>query len=193
MADNNRAKSSDTSAQSETGAPNEAGPKPASEAQFVTPPNYLKMKVGAGGIDKEAIKEAEISIQVLGHKMYQQWADSDLDRMRETFSQLKSTNLDDPAGIRTMLRICWDMKGLGSTFGFPLVTEITHYLSNYLEHCLDHDDAKVVPMIVTAHIDALNVVLSQKISGDGGAIGRELISGLEKVVLKTGARIGGRG
>src|SRR3546814_3282941 len=74
-----------------------------------------------------------------------------------------------------------------------LVTTITHYLSNYLEHCLDHPDTKVVPTIVTAHIDALNVVLTQKIGGDGGMIGRELVSGLEKVVLKTGARIGGRG
>lgn len=33
--------------------------------------------------------------------------------------------------------------------------------------------------MVSPHIDALYVVLSQKISGDGGAIGRELVSGLE--------------
>lgn len=168
-------------------------PRTPGKAQFVTPPNYLKMKVGSGGIDKEAIKEAEIAVQVLGHKMYAQWADTDLDRMRETFDRLKKTSLDDPSGIRTMLRICWDMKGLGGTFGYPLVTTVTHYLSNYLEHCLEHAEARVVPTIVTAHIDALNVVLTQKISGDGGVIGRELVAGLEKVVLKTGARIGGRG
>lgn len=164
-----------------------------SKAEFVTPPNYLKMKVGVGGIDKEALKEAEIAIQVLGHKMYAQWADADLDRMRQTFEKLRSTSLDDPDGVRKMLRICWDMKGLGGTFGFPLITEITHILSNYLEHCLNHEGAKVSSQIVSAHIDALYVVLSQKVSGDGGALGRELISGLEKVVLKTGARISGRG
>jgi hypothetical protein len=174
-------------------APADKSVKPSGEAEFVTPPNYLKMKVGTGGIDKEALKEAEIAVQVLGHKMYAKWADTDLDRMKETFERLKTTNLDDPAGIRTMLRICWDMKGLGGTFGYPLVTTITHYLSNYLEHCLEHSEARVVPTIVTAHIDALNVVLTQKISGDGGVIGRELVIGLEKVVLKTGARIGGRG
>lgn len=174
-------------------APADGSSKPSGQPEFVTPPNYLKMKVGSGGIDKEALKEAEIAVQVLGHKMYAKWADTDLDRMKETFERLKTTNLDDPQGIKTMLRICWDMKGLGGTFGYPLVTEITHFLSNYLEHCLEHQETRVVPTIVTAHIDALNVVLSQKISGDGGVIGRELISGLEKVVLKTGARIGGRG
>src|SRR3546814_100562 len=176
-------------------APADGANKPSDKpsAEFVTPPNYLKMKVGSGGIDKEALKEAEIAVQMLGHKMYAKWADTDLDRMKESFERLKSTNLDDPAGIKTMLRICWDMKGLGGTFGYTLVTTITHYLSNYLEHCLDHPDTKVVPTIVTAHIDALNVVLTQKIGGDGGMIGRELVSGLEKVVLKTGARIGGRG
>lgn len=164
--------------------------KPASEAQFVTPPNYLKMKVGSGGIDKEALKEAEIAIQVLGHKMYAKWADDDLGRMRAAFDEMKQTSLDDPEGVKRMLRICWDMKGLGGTFGYPLVTTITHFLSNYLEHCLSDSQARVSSAVVSPHIDALYVVLSQKISGDGGAIGRELVAGLEKVVLKTGARIG---
>lgn len=180
MAENDSAKTSAKADQKQSG-----------EAQFVTPPNYLKMKVGAGGIDKEAIKEAEIAIQVLGHKMYAKWADDDLGRMRASFEELKQTSLDDPNSVKNMLRICWDMKGLGGTFGYPLVTTITHYLSNYLEHCLNSAEATVSPAVVTPHIDALYVVLSQKISGDGGAIGRELVAGLQKVVLKTGARIGG--
>ena len=178
MADNDSAKTGSAS-------------KPSKGAEFVTPPNYLKMKVGGGGIDKEAIKEAEIAVQVLGHKMYAKWADDDLGRMRASFEELKATSLDDPDSVKRMLRICWDMKGLGGTFGYPLVTTITHYLSNYLEHCLNADAARVSTAVVSPHIDALYVVLSQKISGDGGAIGRELVSGLEKVVLKTGARISG--
>lgn len=169
-----------------------AATKSSGGAQFVTPPNYLKMKVGSGGVDKEAIKEAEMAIQVLGHKMYSKWADDDLGRMREAFETLKQTKLDDPASLDKMLRICWDMKGLGGTFGYPLVTTITHYLSNYLEHCRDKENNRVSAAVVSPHIDALFVVLSQKVSGDGGAIGRELVSGLEKVVLKSGARIGGR-
>jgi hypothetical protein len=163
------------------------------KGEFIDPPNFLKMKVGSGGIDKQAVKEAQNAIQVLGHKMYAQWADKDLGRMRAAFDELRQTNFDDPAGVKLMLRICWDMKGLGGTFGFPLVTEITHYLSNYLEHCENSPDVSVSSAVVQPHIDALYVVLSQKISGDGGAIGRELVRGLETVVLKTGARIGGRG
>lgn len=183
MADNDAKTSADADDKKQSGG----------GAEFVTPPNYLKMKVGAGGIDKEAIKEAEIAVQVLGHKMYAKWADDDLGRMRAAFEELKQTNLDDPASVKHMLRICWDMKGLGGTFGYPLVTTITHYLSNYLEHCLNDEAAKVSAAVVSPHIDALYVVLSQKISGDGGAIGRELVAGLQKVVLKTGARIGGVG
>src|SRR3546814_3946707 len=85
-------------------APADGANKPSGKpsAEFVTPPNYLKMKVGSGGIDKEALKEAEIAVQVLGHKMYAKWADTDLDRMKESFERLKSTNLDEPAGIKTM-------------------------------------------------------------------------------------------
>lgn len=167
---------------------------PRKEGQFINPPNYLKMKVGGGGFDKQSIKEAETAIQVLGAKMYDKWANDDLGRMRQQFDELRQTSLDDPEGMKRMLRICWDMKGLGGTFGYPLVTTITHFLSNYLEHCMNNaDTAKVSTAVVQPHIDALQVVLLQKISGDGGAIGIELVRGLEKVVLKSGARIGGRG
>lgn len=163
------------------------------KGEFIDPPNFLKMKVGTGGFDKQAIKEAEVAVQALGQKMYEQWADKDLARMRAVFDELRGASLDDPAGLQTMLRICWDMKGLGGTFGFPLISEITHFLSNYLEHCLNNPEVHVSSAVVQPHIDALYVVLSQKIDGDGGAIGRELVRGLETVVLKTGARIGGRG
>ncbi|MBX3454587.1 hypothetical protein [Ferrovibrio sp.] len=160
--------------------------------QFINPPNFLKMKVGDGGFDKQTIKEAEAAIQTLGAKMYEQWADKDLGRLRGAYEELRSTNLDSDENVQRMLRICWDMKGLGGSFGFPLITEITHYLSNYLEYCINTENVKVSPAVVSPHIDALFVVLSQKISGDGGAIGRELVRGLETLVLKTGARIGGR-
>lgn len=173
--------------------PSGAKPGAAKEGQFINPPNYLKMKVGEGGFDKQAIKEAEAAVQALGQKMYSQWAETDLDRIRTAYDQLRTTDVNDIDGVRAMLRICWDMKGLGGTFGYPLVTEITHFLSNYLEYCLETEGAKVSTAVVTPHIDALYVVLSQKIAGDGGAIGQELVRGLEKVVLKTGARIGGRG
>ena len=106
---------------------------------------------------------------------------------------MRNTSLDSDESVQRMLRICWDMKGLGGSFGFPLITEITHFLSNYLEHCISNPNSPVSPAVVTPHIDALFVVLSQKIAGDGGAIGRELVRGLETLVLKTGARIGGRG
>lgn len=173
----------------DTPNPKSATPPKQKAGQFIDPPNYLKMKVGEGGFDKQAIKDAENAIKVLGHKMYAQWADDDLARLRAAYDSLRNTNLDDGDGVRKMLRICWDMKGLGGSFGFPLVTQITHYLSNYLEYCLGNE-SKASPAVVTPHMDALLVVLSQKISGDGGAIGRELVRGLETVVLKTGASIG---
>lgn len=169
--------------------PKTARPGTSKPGQFIDPPNYLKMKVGDGGFDKQAIKDADNAIKVLGHKMYAQWADDDLGRMRAAFDALRQTSLDDPDGVKKMLRICWDMKGLGGSFGFPLVTQITHYLSNYLEYCMNSSEARISAAVLTPHIDALYVVLSQKISGDGGAIGRELVRGLETVVLKTGASI----
>jgi hypothetical protein len=69
------------------------------------------------------------------------------------------------------------MKGTGSSFGYPLVTKIATQADALLkqERALEEDDVTSL----AHHIDALSLIASKKIFGDGGQAGSLLLRGLQ--------------
>ena len=76
-----------------------------------------------------------------------------------------------------------DLKGQGTSFGYPLVTKIGHSLcaltrdraSSYESRHLD---------LVKSHLDALELILTKGIKGEGGKVGAELVAKLESRVAE---------
>jgi hypothetical protein len=86
-----------------------------------------------------------------------------------------------------------ELRGQGGTFGYPLVTLIAKSLYQATgAGCPEDDDAIE---IAKAHIDALRLVIRDKIAGDGGEAGKELMASLQAVIGKRAgtpaARIAG--
>ncbi|MFN8701410.1 MAG: transcriptional regulator [Rhodospirillales bacterium] len=75
-----------------------------------------------------------------------------------------------------------DIKGLGGTFRFPLLTQITKSLHDYVLQIKTPSAWNAV--IVGHHIDALYVVLAQRITGFGGQIESELLAALRAASAK---------
>ena len=80
-----------------------------------------------------------------------------------------------------------ELRGQGGTFGYPLITEISKMLYNCTQEGCNEDDKAVE--IVQHHIDAMRAILRGKISGDGGAVGKELLTGLRKTIEKVEALV----
>ena len=78
------------------------------------------------------------------------------------------------------------MKGQGGTFGYQLITDFAEGLYNFTSTGAGLSDSHVE--IIKAHIDAMRVVIRERIDGDGGEIGSELKKGLEASVAKYGGR-----
>lgn len=76
-----------------------------------------------------------------------------------------------------------ELRGQGGTFGYPLISTIGKMLydSTY-EGCRD-DDAAVE--VVKCHVDSMRAILRDKIAGDGGDLGRQLIKGLKASITKV--------
>ena len=75
-----------------------------------------------------------------------------------------------------------ELRGQGGTFGYPLITIFGKMLFDVTgEGCAQDDNAVE---IVKAHIDAMRAVIREKISGDGGQVGRALLKSLEAVIEK---------
>ena len=69
-----------------------------------------------------------------------------------------------------------DMKGQGTTFGYPLLTEIGTYACNYLRYKSDMTLADLDKL--TLLVNDIECVLTQNLTGDGGDMGAQIRSHL---------------
>jgi hypothetical protein len=78
-----------------------------------------------------------------------------------------------------------DLKGLGATYGFPLVTRVAGLLCRLID-----DKAKRLsaPMhLIDAHIDAIKAAVRDGIKTEEDPIGRALVHELEGRIREFGA------
>ena len=138
----------------------------------------------AGGGDigynplKETLARAEEATTAL-RANYTEWARIDVDHTQALLDAAKRA----PEGRRGQLDLLYaamhNIKGQGSSFGYPLVTRIGQSLCRLVApgRALDEDGLKVAQ----AHLDALKLVLAQKIAGKGGEVGDKLAAKLESM------------
>jgi hypothetical protein len=142
----------------------------------------------AGGGDigynplKETLARAEEATTAL-RANYTQWARIDVDNTQALLDAAKKA----PEGRRAQLDLLYgamhNIKGQGSSFGYPLVTRLGHSLCRLIAPGRALDDAGFT--IAQAHLDALKLVLDQKIAGKGGEVGEKLAARLESLTAGT--------
>lgn len=157
---------------------------------FFNLPNRLKeisSSLGAKGevadFDPKLLEIAEQQIESL-EEDYMQWVEDKLREMFEHFSQIK---INDPVEdiIKRLVKIngiAHEARGQGSTFGYPLITEFNQSLFEFTR-IYDRIDEGLIELI-RAHMDAIKVIMRDRIKDDGGQIGKELTQSLEKAKEK---------
>jgi len=152
--------------------------------RIIRPPSKLSNKVtigGPGAVDEAALERAEQVISNLSVS-YVDWAREDLGKIQTAFDELKSTN-GGAGPLNAVFQISHDIKGQGGSFEYDLMTIIGNMLCRYIEG-LEGEASPQAIEVIGLHIQALQAVISQKLKGDGGAVGEQLMSGLELVVKK---------
>lgn len=147
---------------------------PPPDVQYFSPPNLLKMKVGDGRIDPDAVAKAENAVLQLKDD-FLEWVRQDLERLEAALTRAKQDGAARKTHIETLFAVSHDMKGQGGTFGYPLISRIGHSLCTMLER--DGKDANL--KVATAHVEAIRGVIVRNVTGDGGAIGQQIAEGLE--------------
>jgi len=151
---------------------------PAAPPEFVKPPQTLQNKItkgGPGAVDMAALAKAEAVIENLADD-YLDWVKEDFIRLDKAFEQLKAGAPDDKANIDAMFSVVHDMKGQGGSFGYGMMTQISDLLAGILENSdnIGPREMKAMPV----YMNAMRVVISHKLKGDGGNEGRQLLMGL---------------
>lgn len=85
--------------------------------------------------------------------------------------------------VQRIFRISHDLRGLGGTFDFPLVTHIGTSLCNLISRLERIEDRHLEA--IELHISAIKLVTASRISGDGGERGRELTANIAEMVEKV--------
>ena len=153
--------------------------------QVIPAPNNLRLKVGGrfGTIDPSAIAKAEAALKSLSGNFSQWLADEvvKLDAARQT---VRAQGVS-PETMETLYLRAHDLKGLGTTYEFPLITRIGASLCRLID---DKDKRLTVSMpLVDAHIDAIKAAVRDDIKTDEHPVGKILIEELERKVIETGA------
>jgi len=151
------------------------------QAQVIKPPQTLQNKVekgGPGAVDLEALAKAEDVIANLADD-YLEWVKEDLVRLDKAYHQLKEGEGDVKANLDNVFQIAHDMKGQGGSFGYDLMTSIGDQLCRLVEK-MDTVGPRELNMI-KVHIDAMRVIITKELKGDGGSEGRQLLMGLTLV------------
>ena len=154
--------------------------------QMIQPTNALKLKLGGGrlgAIDPAAIARAEAALKSLSSNFTQWLADeiTKLDAAREQVRQQGAT----PESMENLYLRAHDLKGLGTTYGYQLITRIAGSLCRMID---DKDKRLSAPMaLVDAHIDAVKAAIRDDIKSDEHPVGRVLVVELERRVAEMGA------
>lgn len=145
-------------------------------------PNPLRAKVGSGfsGIDANAIAKAEEALKAMSAQ-FGQWLDDEVAKLDRAGADIRSRGYT-PETAETLYFRAHDLKGLGATYEYPLVTRIAASLCRMLD---DADKRMQAPLpVVEAHIDAIKAVVRDKIQTDQHPVGLDLAQTLEDRVAE---------
>ncbi|WP_372786931.1 Hpt domain-containing protein [Phenylobacterium sp.] len=149
--------------------------------QMITPPNALRLKVGGGRlgtIDPAAIAKAEAALKSLASN-FTQWLADEITKLDAARQQVRAEGVTADTMENLYLR-AHDLKGLGTTYGYQLITRIAGSLCRLID---DKDKRASTPLeLVDAHIDAIKAAVRDDIRSDEHPVGRVLVEELERRV-----------
>ena len=139
--------------------------------QVIRPPNPLRAKVGGfGGIDADAIAKAEAALKAMSAQ-FGQWLNDEIVKLDQAQADIRAKGYTPETAEGLYFR-AHDLKGLGATYQYPLVTRIAGSLCRMMD---DADKRMQAPAaLLDAHIDAIRAVVRDEIQTDEHPTGRAL-------------------
>lgn len=105
-----------------------------------------------------------------------------LAEMRKACDAMESGEGDVGALPSQLAQEAQSLKSQAETLGFVLVSELANSLYNFCSKRFKADESGLT--VARKHIDALQVAFQNKLTGDGGDIGKQLMKGLDMLITK---------
>lgn len=107
-------------------------------------------------------------------EQYPDWTRSELVAMTDFLNRAKSTDGDERFSLirNDFFGKAHDIKGQGSTFGYPLMTDVGAFICDYLRHKDTFTDDDINRM--QEMVDIMQTILENRLTGDGGEKGQSI-------------------
>lgn len=155
-------------------------------SQVIPPSNTLRLKVGAsrlGGVDPAAIAKAEAALKSLAGN-FSQWLQDEITKLDAARQEVRAQGVT-PETMENLYLRAHDLKGLGTTYGYQLITRIAGSLCKLID---EKDKRLDAPMsLIDAHIDAIKAAVRDDIKSDTHPVGAALAQELERKVREFSA------
>jgi len=157
------------------------------EIRFYKLPNLLKEKLTANtpsSIINEltALATAEADFQEFGEN-YADWAKDQVKALQEQYKACLEENADVRRIFMRINELANDLRSQGATFGYPLVSDFSKSLCSITHSVVSFN--KVRFDLIKTHLDSIDLVIRQKLEGDGGPMGKEIAKSLNMAAKKV--------
>lgn len=147
------------------------------------PPN-MNLQRRLGGplkpLEVEQIETVASALKELASEMGD-WIKADLERLITARNAFLDDNQSQES-MDTLHRAAHDLKGLGHTYGFPIVSIIADTLCKAMSR--SNASGTLAEDVVNAHVDALRAVVNLNLRDTDSGPAMELLNGLNRLVDK---------
>jgi len=148
----------------------------------------LKTKLTTGFSNDNSLAFDDSMVSAIEEKIsemegdYADWVSESIREMNKAHKGMIDDLSASDQYMATINRVALELRGQGGIFGYPLITQFGKSL--YETTMPGTEPGEKLLELIDAHFDLIKVVMSQKIKGDGGTIGRELLNNLTKAKKK---------
>ena len=138
------------------------------------------------GLELTLTDEVRAKIEAVIEESADTFAQDVLAKLRDMRQQVKAAEDDELQRIfilSNISEIAFDIKGMGGTFGYPLLSHLAKSLHDFIGKLGLPNEAQLE--VISIHIDSMYVVLARGIGGTGGKMEQELLDNLGIAVSKV--------
>jgi chemotaxis protein histidine kinase CheA len=129
-------------------------------------------------IDPSAVARAEAALAAMAVN-FDEWLKIEITRMEVAMSAIQSQGRTE-ANMEALYHRAHDLKGLGATYGFPIISQIAGTLCRLIDNAERRMSA---PMsLVGVHVEAIKAAARNGIRTDDDPVGKALVLELEATV-----------
>ncbi|MCA6227872.1 MAG: Hpt domain-containing protein [Phenylobacterium sp.] len=110
---------------------------------------------------------------------FEEWLQAEITRLNSAMSLVQAEGRSE-ANMEALYHRAHDLKGLGATYGYPIISQIAGTLCRLIDKPEKRLSAPLP--LVEVHVEAIKAAVRNKITTDENEVGRALVQELEAKV-----------